>query len=119
MTRAGRAPGHRSRRYGAAPAGRRKRAEGKKHDAALICLGRRRCDLRYAMLQRHPLPARLGNHPGPGRWGRRGQPGAGTPSRMITGNTRSVFRSYADVPSETLPYKRSRSSPEVTIALAS
>lgn len=35
------------------PAGRayydRKRAEGKKHNAALICLARRRCDVLYAM----------------------------------------------------------------------
>ncbi|MET8799562.1 IS110 family transposase, partial [Nocardia sp. NPDC004568] len=27
-----------------------KRAEGKKHNAALICLARRRCDVLYAML---------------------------------------------------------------------
>jgi transposase len=37
----------------------RKRAEGKKHNAALICLARRRCDVLYAMLRdkalyRHP-----------------------------------------------------------------
>ncbi|WP_163504697.1 IS110 family transposase [Fodinicola acaciae] len=40
----------------------RKRAEGKKHNAALICLARRRCDVLYAMLRnktqfRHPQPA--------------------------------------------------------------
>ena len=29
----------------------RKRAEGKKHDATLICLARRRCDVLYAMLK--------------------------------------------------------------------
>lgn len=29
----------------------RKRAEGNKHNAALICLARRRCDLRFAMLR--------------------------------------------------------------------
>ncbi|MET8878660.1 transposase, partial [Nocardia sp. NPDC004604] len=29
----------------------RKRDEGKKHNAALICLGRRRCDVLYAMLK--------------------------------------------------------------------
>lgn len=29
----------------------RKRAEGKKHNAALICLARRRCDVRFAMLR--------------------------------------------------------------------
>ncbi|WP_020663237.1 IS110 family transposase [Amycolatopsis benzoatilytica] len=39
----------------------RKRAEGKKHNAALICLARRRCDVLYAMLRngahyRHPGP---------------------------------------------------------------
>ncbi|WP_027935924.1 IS110 family transposase [Amycolatopsis sp. ATCC 39116] len=39
----------------------RKRAEGKKHNAALICLARRRCDVIYAMLRnkthyRHPAP---------------------------------------------------------------
>jgi transposase len=39
----------------------RKRAEGKKHNAALICLARRRCDVLYAMLRnhthyRHPTP---------------------------------------------------------------
>ena len=31
----------------------RKRAEGKKHNAALICLARRRCDVFYAMLKNH------------------------------------------------------------------
>lgn len=40
----------------------RKRAEGKRHNAALICLARRRCDVIYAMLRngthyRHPEPA--------------------------------------------------------------
>ncbi|MGW4064529.1 IS110 family transposase [Amycolatopsis sp. NPDC004747] len=40
----------------------RKRAEGKKHNAALICLARRRCDVLYAMLRngthyRQPAPA--------------------------------------------------------------
>jgi transposase len=39
----------------------RKRAEGKKHNAALICLARRRCDVLFAMLRnqayyRHPEP---------------------------------------------------------------
>jgi transposase len=39
----------------------RKRAEGKKHNAALICLARRRCDVLFAMLRnktiyRHPQP---------------------------------------------------------------
>ena len=39
----------------------RKRAEGKKHNAALICLARRRCDVLYAMLRnntpyQHPAP---------------------------------------------------------------
>jgi transposase len=39
----------------------RKRAEGKKHNAALICLARRRCDVLFAMLHnktyyRHPEP---------------------------------------------------------------
>jgi transposase len=29
----------------------RKRAEGKKHNAALICLSRRRCDVLFAMLR--------------------------------------------------------------------
>ena len=29
----------------------RKRAQGKKHNAALICLARRRCDVIYAMLR--------------------------------------------------------------------
>ncbi len=29
----------------------RKRAEGKRHNAALICLARRRCDVLYAMLR--------------------------------------------------------------------
>ncbi|MYW94332.1 IS110 family transposase [Amycolatopsis rubida] len=42
----------------------KKRAEGKKHNAALICLARRRCDVLYAMLRngthyRHPKPANL------------------------------------------------------------
>jgi hypothetical protein len=39
----------------------RKHAGGKKHNAALICLARRRCDVLYAMLRsgthyRHPEP---------------------------------------------------------------
>ena len=39
----------------------RKRDEGKKHNAALICLARRRCDVLFAMLRdktyyRHPEP---------------------------------------------------------------
>jgi hypothetical protein len=29
----------------------RKRAEGKKHNAALICLARRRCDVLFAMIR--------------------------------------------------------------------
>jgi transposase len=33
----------------------RKRAEGKKHNAALICLARRRCDVLYAMLRNKTL----------------------------------------------------------------
>ncbi|MGW4720932.1 IS110 family transposase [Nocardia sp. NPDC004260] len=33
----------------------RKRAEGKKHNAALICLARRRCDVLYAMLKHGEL----------------------------------------------------------------
>lgn len=33
----------------------RKRAEGKKHNAALICLARRRCDVLYAMLKTKQL----------------------------------------------------------------
>lgn len=33
----------------------RKRAEGKKHNAALICLARRRCDVLHAMLKHHEL----------------------------------------------------------------
>ena len=36
----------------------RKRAQGKKHNAALICLSRRRCDVLYAMLKnREPYRA--------------------------------------------------------------
>lgn len=31
----------------------RKRAEGKRHNAALICLARRRCDVLYAMIKNH------------------------------------------------------------------
>ena len=31
----------------------RKRAEGKRHNAALICLARRRCDVIHAMLRTH------------------------------------------------------------------
>jgi hypothetical protein len=51
----------------------RKRAEGKKHNAALICLARRRCDVLYAMLATAPTtanpnqlrpPQRLDNHIG-------------------------------------------------------
>ena len=39
----------------------RKRAEGKKHNAALICLARRRCDVLFAILRnktlyQHPIP---------------------------------------------------------------
>jgi transposase len=42
----------------------RKRDEGKKHNAALICLARRRCDVLFAMLRnktyyRHPDPKNL------------------------------------------------------------
>ena len=33
----------------------RKRAEGKKRNAALICLARRRCDVLYAMLKNKTL----------------------------------------------------------------
>ena len=33
----------------------RKRAQGKRHNAALICLARRRCDILYAMLK-HGTP---------------------------------------------------------------
>jgi len=33
----------------------RKRAGGKKHNAALICLARRRCDVLYAMLKNKTL----------------------------------------------------------------
>lgn len=33
----------------------RKRAEGKKHNAALICLARRRCDVLHAMLKNKTL----------------------------------------------------------------
>lgn len=33
----------------------RNRAEGKKHNAALICLARRRCDVLYAMLRNKTL----------------------------------------------------------------
>lgn len=33
----------------------RKRAEGKKHNAALICLARRRCDVLYAMIKHREL----------------------------------------------------------------
>jgi hypothetical protein len=33
----------------------RKRAEGKNHNAALICLARRRCDVLYAMLRNKTL----------------------------------------------------------------
>jgi transposase len=37
----------------------RKRAEGKKHNAALICLARRRCDVLYAMIKNKTLYAPL------------------------------------------------------------
>ncbi len=38
----------------------RKRAEGKRHNAALICLARRRCDVLYAMLKnQQPYEVRL------------------------------------------------------------
>ena len=39
----------------------RKRSEGKRHNAALICLARRRCDVILAMLRTGPpcQPARL------------------------------------------------------------
>ena len=45
---------------------RPKRADGKKRNAALICLARRRCDVLYAMLRgkavyRHPPPRRTNN----------------------------------------------------------
>ncbi|SDN04208.1 IS110 family RNA-guided transposase [Allokutzneria albata] len=40
----------------------RKRGEGKKHNAALICLARRRCDVLYAMLRDHTRY----QHPHPG-----------------------------------------------------
>jgi transposase len=33
----------------------RKRAEGKRHNAALLCLARRRCDVLYAMIKNHAL----------------------------------------------------------------
>mgnify|MGYP007076388059 CR=1 FL=1 len=33
----------------------RKRAQGKKHNAALICLSRRRCDVLFAMLGPFPV----------------------------------------------------------------
>ncbi|MGW5648885.1 IS110 family transposase [Saccharopolyspora sp. NPDC003752] len=43
----------------------RKRAEGKKHNAALICLARRRCDVLFAMLRNKTLyqPARPTTQP--------------------------------------------------------
>ena len=42
----------------------RKRAEGKKHNAALTCLARRRCDVILAMLTRgKPYNARATNLP--------------------------------------------------------
>ena len=38
----------------------RKRAEGKKHNAAIICLARRRCDVLFAMLRdKKPYQPRL------------------------------------------------------------
>ncbi|OUC97749.1 IS110 family transposase, partial [Streptosporangium minutum] len=41
----------------------KKRAEGKKHNAALICLARRRSDVIYAMLRdRKPYQPRRKNH---------------------------------------------------------
>ncbi len=53
----------------------RKRAQGKRHNAALICLARRRCDVLHAMLghgtlYQHPNPGRrltspIGTPPGP------------------------------------------------------
>ena len=44
----------------------RKRAQGKKHNAALICLARRRVDVLYAMLRdRAPYQPRTGQHPAP------------------------------------------------------
>jgi hypothetical protein len=59
----GRRPGetHRWQHRQGAP-GRPHRAEGKKHNAALICMARRRCDVLFAMLRnrthyRHPEPA--------------------------------------------------------------
>lgn len=33
----------------------RKRAQGKKHNAALICLARRRCDVLHAMLRHRAI----------------------------------------------------------------
>ena len=63
----------------------RKRAEGKKHNAALICLARRRCDVILAMLTRHPpydsrraenlAPPRLDNKTGTPPRPRGEQPG--------------------------------------------
>lgn len=42
----------------------RKRAEGKRHNAALICLARRRCDVILAMLRDHApyQPVRTADH---------------------------------------------------------
>lgn len=34
----------------------RKRAEGKKHNAAIMCLARRRCDVLYSMIKTAPSP---------------------------------------------------------------
>ena len=52
----------------------RKRAEGKRHNAALICLARRRCDVILAMLRTRPRPGPAGHPrpvPGPGDAGQR------------------------------------------------
>jgi transposase len=45
----------------------RKRAEGKKHNAALICLARRRCDVLFAMLRTPHLLPPLRTRPSSGR----------------------------------------------------
>ena len=42
----------------------RKRAEGKRHNATLICLARRRCDVILAML-RTSQPYQPSHHPAP------------------------------------------------------
>nr|WP_228771878.1 transposase [Actinokineospora iranica] len=41
----------------------RKRAEGKKHNAALICLARRRCDVLFAMLRNKTTTGTPRPHP--------------------------------------------------------